>query len=61
VPTQRLRLRLRVRARDVSLATERPRALSIRNVLAGTLLQLRERGLRAPQEMTSSFPPPRGG
>lgn len=46
-PRPGARLRLRVRARDVSLATERPRALSIRNVLAGTLLQLRERGAMA--------------
>ena len=33
-------VRLRVRARDVALATERPRALSIRNVLAGRLVEL---------------------
>jgi molybdate transport system ATP-binding protein len=34
--------RLVVRARDVSLATERPRSLSIRNVLAGRVLEVRE-------------------
>jgi molybdate transport system ATP-binding protein len=34
--------RLRIRARDVALAREQPQGLSIRNVLAGTLLQLRE-------------------
>ena len=33
-------IRLRVRARDVAVATEAPRGLSIRNVLAGTLLSL---------------------
>ncbi|MCY3820303.1 MAG: molybdenum ABC transporter ATP-binding protein [Gammaproteobacteria bacterium] len=32
--------RVRVRARDVALATARPRALSIRNVLSGTLIDL---------------------
>ncbi len=32
--------RVRVRARDVALATARPRALSIRNVLRGTLIDL---------------------
>lgn len=32
--------RLRIRARDVALATERPTALSIRNVLAGELTEL---------------------
>jgi len=40
-------LRLRVRARDVSLATVRPSGLSVRNVLPGTLLALRERGAMA--------------
>lgn len=35
-------VRLRVRARDVALATRRPRAISIRNVLAGTVAALRE-------------------
>ena len=30
-------VRLRIRARDVALATRRPRAISIRNVLAGTV------------------------
>ena len=33
-------LRLRIRARDVALAVEAPRGLSIRNVLAGTLATL---------------------
>lgn len=36
------RVRLRIRARDVALATRRPRAISIRNVLAGTVAALRE-------------------
>ncbi|MEZ5557627.1 MAG: molybdenum ABC transporter ATP-binding protein [Pseudomonadales bacterium] len=31
------RIRIRIRARDVSLATEVPRAISIRNILPGTL------------------------
>lgn len=35
-------VRLRIRARDVALATRRPRAISIRNVLAGTVAALRE-------------------
>ena len=30
-------VRLRIRARDVAIATERPRGLSIRNVLAGRI------------------------
>jgi molybdate transport system ATP-binding protein len=34
--------RLVVRARDVSLATERPRSVSIRNVLEGTAVDVRE-------------------
>jgi molybdate transport system ATP-binding protein len=34
--------RLVVRARDVSLATERPRSVSIRNVLDGTVVDIRE-------------------
>ena len=34
--------RLRVRARDVALATEAPRAISIRNVLRGAILEIRE-------------------
>lgn len=33
-------VRLRIRARDVALATERPQAISIRNVLPGTLIEL---------------------
>jgi molybdate transport system ATP-binding protein len=36
------RLRIRVRARDVSIALSRPQGLSIRNVLAGTVLGLGE-------------------
>jgi molybdate transport system ATP-binding protein len=35
-------VRLRVRARDVALAVCRPEGISIRNVLAGTLLELHE-------------------
>ena len=35
-------VRLRIRARDVALATRRPRAISIRNVLTGTVAALRE-------------------
>lgn len=35
-------VRLRVRARDVALAVRRPEGISIRNVLAGTLLELNE-------------------
>jgi molybdate transport system ATP-binding protein len=35
-------LRIRVRARDVSLALSRPAGLSIRNVLAGTVVELGE-------------------
>lgn len=38
------RVRLQVLARDVILATEAPRALSVRNVLAGTLADLRDTG-----------------
>jgi molybdate transport system ATP-binding protein len=34
------RVRVRVRARDVSLATERPREVSIRNVLEGTIVEI---------------------
>lgn len=34
------RIRLRVRARDVAIATERPRAISTRNILAGRIVQL---------------------
>jgi len=36
------RVRARVRARDVSLATQRPSAISILNVLAGRVLAIRE-------------------
>ena len=35
-------VRLRIRARDVALAARRPRAISIRNVLAGTVAAIRE-------------------
>lgn len=35
-------IRLRIRARDVSLAIERPRGISIRNVLAGTVTEIVE-------------------
>lgn len=35
-------IRLRVRARDVSLAIERPKGISIRNVLAGTIVQIEQ-------------------
>jgi molybdate transport system ATP-binding protein len=35
-------VRLRIRARDVALATERPRGISIRNVLAGRIAALEE-------------------
>lgn len=34
--------RLRVRARDVALATEAPNAISIRNVLRGSVIEVRE-------------------
>lgn len=35
-------VRLRVRARDVSLATERPKGISVRNILAGSIVQIEE-------------------
>ena len=35
-------VRLRVRARDVALSTESPTGMSIRNVFAGTIVELRE-------------------
>lgn len=35
-------VRLRVRARDVSLAIERPKGISVRNILAGTIVQIAE-------------------
>lgn len=41
------RVRLRVRARDVSLATERPDHISIRNILSGTILSVVEEEERA--------------
>jgi molybdate transport system ATP-binding protein len=34
------RLRVRIRARDVSIATEPPRAVSVRNVLAGRIVEV---------------------
>jgi len=37
-------VRLRVRARDVALATERPSAISIRNVLEGRVLEITTNG-----------------
>ena len=33
-------VRLRIRARDVSLATKRPEAISIRNILSGTVVEI---------------------
>ena len=33
-------VRLRIRARDVSLATQRPEAISIRNILSGTVAEI---------------------
>ena len=36
-------VRLRIRARDVALATERPRSISVRNVLSGTVREIAER------------------
>ena len=36
-------VRLRIRARDVALATERPRSISVRNVLSGTVQEIAER------------------
>jgi molybdate transport system ATP-binding protein len=35
-------IRLRVRARDVSLATHPPTGISIRNILKGTVMEVRE-------------------
>ncbi len=35
-------VRLRIRARDVSLATKRPEAISVRNVLSGTIVEVAE-------------------
>jgi molybdate transport system ATP-binding protein len=35
-------VRLRVRARDVALATRRPEAISVRNILAGTVVDIAE-------------------
>lgn len=35
------RVRLRLRARDIALATEKPKGLSIRNVLPGKVLEIR--------------------
>ena len=36
-------VRLRIRARDVALATEKPRSISVRNVLSGTVSEIAER------------------
>lgn len=36
-------VRLRIRARDVALATEKPRSISVRNVLSGTIQEIAER------------------
>ena len=36
-------VRLRIRARDVALATEKPRSISVRNVLSGTVREIVER------------------
>ena len=36
-------VRLRIRARDVALATEKPRSISVRNVLSGTVQEIAER------------------
>ena len=33
-------VRLRIRARDVSLATQKPEAISIRNILSGTVAEI---------------------
>ncbi|MEO7254484.1 MAG: molybdenum ABC transporter ATP-binding protein [Casimicrobium sp.] len=38
------RVRIRIRARDVTLATERPRGISIRNILEGTVGAIDNRG-----------------
>ncbi len=38
------RVRIRIRARDVALAVERPHGLSIRNVLAGTVMAIADGG-----------------
>ncbi len=38
------RVRIRIRARDVTLATERPHGLSIRNILEGTVSVIDNRG-----------------
>ena len=35
-------VRMRIRSRDVALATSRPEAISVRNILAGTVLQVVE-------------------
>ena len=35
-------VRLRIRARDVSLATQKPQGISIRNVLSGTIREIVE-------------------
>jgi molybdate transport system ATP-binding protein len=38
------RVRIRIRARDVSLATERPRGISMRNILQGRIQSIDDRG-----------------
>jgi molybdate transport system ATP-binding protein len=38
------RVRVRIRARDVSLATERPRSISMRNILQGRIQAIDDRG-----------------
>ncbi len=38
------RVRLRIRARDVTLATERPRGISVRNILTGSIVSMDDRG-----------------
>ncbi len=44
IPSADLRVgdevRLRIRSRDVALATSRPQAISVRNILAGTVLEI---------------------
>jgi molybdate transport system ATP-binding protein len=51
--------RLMVRARDVSLATERPRSVSIRNVLQGTVTDIREDETAAFAEVVVDLGPSR--
>ena len=44
-------IRLRVRARDVSIATERPRNISVRNILRGSIVRIEEEPETAFAEM----------